>query len=114
METYDILLIRACKSKEPFKRIYSLYKRKYYNNDHYYNVMINDLSKICDKYNLCTIETYNNKFSDNLSLHLLYNEISNLGFNDIKKIQMNTLMHIIRYISIDRFDNFIPPKKFKK
>ena len=114
-DKYDILLIRACKCREPFKRIRSLYKRRYLITDQYYDVMINDLLMLCDKYNLCTVNKYNNDLNNNISKELLFNVNNsiNLTFNDIKRIQMNTLISIIRYISVDRFDNFIPSKKFK-
>ena len=119
MNKYEMLLVRACKSKEPFTRIQSLYKRKYLvfdqYYDQYYDIMINDLSDLCDKYNLCTINKYNKELN-NIILRELYfttNNYGSLNFNEVKKLQLMTLISIIRYISVDKFDNFIPPKKFK-
>jgi hypothetical protein len=111
MKKFDNLVIRACKSKNPIIRIQSLLNRYYLNKD--YDLMVNILSQICDKYNLFEgIEDYTSKFHLNFLTFLPFNhQDETLSVKNILFIEITTLISKIRLSSIDKFPGYIPPKK---
>lgn len=110
METFDMLLIRACKSKKPLTRLNSVINRKYLSCD--YGLMIYVLSKICDKYKIISgVEEYITAFH---STFITFDKVQdNLSTDDIRFMEVNTLISKIRLSSIDKFPGLILPAKFK-
>ena len=57
MDKTEQLFIRACKSKDSYTRLKSVYKRYYLYNDDWEHHTLLILSKICDKYlNLSVVD----------------------------------------------------------
>lgn len=111
MDTFDILIIRACKSKKPLIRLKFLLKRMYLSDD--YGIMIHVLSKTCDRYKLFDgIDEYIHVFHSTFTTFGKDND--NLSRNDIQFIEVNTLISKIRLSKIDKFPGYIPPAKFRK
>lgn len=55
MKHLDQLFIRACKSKEPLKRLCSVRRRFFYADDNPYPHLMSVLSDICDRYHVIAV-----------------------------------------------------------
>lgn len=105
------LWIRACKSRNPRKRVDTLYKRFYYVDNDYNNIrkgIISILSQIHDKY--CKIDTL--KMIDAVSKDGLYWRFSSKPY-DYHEAVLEYLISKIRLSEKDRFPGLTPPRKFR-
>lgn len=110
METFDNLIVRACKSKKPITRLKSILRRTYLSDD--YGIMVYVLSKTCDKYVLFDgIENYISSFHSTFTT--FGKQCTNLSMEDIRFIEINTMISKIRLSPVDKFPGYIAPSKFK-
>ena len=66
----DLLFIRACKSKDPIKRVYSVYSRFYYKNTEAEQHIIHILAKIYNKYLSADLLTLIEEFNPNNPIYI--------------------------------------------
>jgi len=110
MSKVDSLLIRACKSEDPIKRLESVYKRFYFHDHKYFHsAMVVILAGIIQKqelkYNLLTV------LSD-IDPNNLTNKM--FGTVDYNEAVLNSIIHIIRFQEVKNFTNVQWPSRRHK
>lgn len=101
MDKTNTLIIRACKSKDPHKRLESIYRR-FWRADKSYTmlVMTNRIAHLCDEYDLISLERF---ISDYLNS---YARVMN-EFKD-NELLYSTLINTIRYTESKYFGENFP------
>ena len=102
------LFIRACKSKDPKKRVISVYKRFYCKNNNPIPPLINILSNICDEF--IEIKTFNLLVEISPENSWLTCE-SEYNFNEAC---LNVLISKIRLTEVSKFTGLSKPLMFKR
>ena len=112
MNTFHILVIRACKSRKPIVRLQSLFKRYYLKDGVTYSNIFYVLTGICDEYKLYKgVQQYAEEFHSTFTTY--GKQCDNLSRKDIQCMEVNTVISKIRFSSIDKFPGFITPAMFK-
>lgn len=112
MNTFHILVIRACKSRKPTVRLQSLFKRYYLKDGVSYSNIFYVLSGICDEYKLYKgVQQYAVEFHSTFTTY--GKNCDNLSRQDIQEMEVNTVISKIRHSSIVKFPGFIVPAKFR-
>lgn len=106
MTKTELLFIRACKSLNPEKRVFSVYKRYYYYSNKAYTreALISILANICDNYLDISVsrviqDMYPHKF---LNDNRTYNERA-----------FDALVSWVRLTPVDTIDGYVAPVKFR-
>lgn len=98
MDKLKILIVRACKSNNPRKRLNSIHRRYWlvtHNDRERINCLINALQTICE--NHCQ-----NIFQKHINYMLGH---SYDGVTDIQEKTLNSLIHIIRWTEYKQFED---------
>lgn len=108
MDKTEALFIRACKSKQPFTRVQSVYRRFYYagkgdNSPH----IVSILTRISEKYCPMSLSTFIT--SMNPDNKWLYGDESMSYYETVLSIMINH----IRYTPVDKFPGLPQPLRFK-
>jgi hypothetical protein len=103
MTTMELLLVRACKSLNPHKRLDTLLKR-FYIRDYHPGLPISLLGDICDKYKLVTVYDIIQKLSPKFYLFLLPNGVEP---NSYDTRCLNALVSIVRLSEVDKFPGYV-------
>jgi hypothetical protein len=109
MDNTTALFIRACKSKNPTKRLMSVHRRFYFDNKEHPSVNISHvigiLSDIVDEYlTLCT----GNLLAEVLGHNFFIAELP------LDERVRATLMYSIRHAKVNKFVGLPTPSRFKK
>ena len=106
MEKTSLLFIRACKSRSPWKRVESVYKRFYYRvaDD---RAIASLLSQVCDKY--APISTKELIDGLNPNNKWMYANDSDSYYETVSKV----LISHLRLIAVDRINGWVVPRHFK-
>jgi hypothetical protein len=110
MINLELLFIRTCKSQNPEKRIKSVYRRFYLDSGKFVdNHLLDILSKIVDKHlNITNTQMINLLNPDTSWMHL-----NKSGETPYSTRVMRILISEIRHSSIDDFEGFISPRRYR-
>lgn len=111
MNKTEMLFIRACKSKEPLKRLETLHKRIYVHESaaRTENNLISELSNICQNYDLIGVADLIREMSRAKDRYCFFTK-KEISF---QKLCLDVLISAIRFAEADIFTGFIPPARFK-
>ena len=107
MNSSTQLFIRACKSKDPVTRLYSVHRRVYCQVGEDDSCISYVLGEICDKYKLCSLIDFANRMNET---PLSYNEEP---ASEWKKT-MIVFMRIIRMAEVKKLEGLRAPAKFRR
>jgi hypothetical protein len=103
MTTMEMLLIRACKSHNPPKRLDTLLKR-FYLKDYNPGLPISLLGDLCDKYKLISVYDIIQRLSPNFYHFMLPNDVEPDSY-DTRCLK--ALISIVRLSSVDKLPGYI-------
>lgn len=105
MKKHDVLIIRACKAKDPKRRLRTLYRRLYGNFDNSLadSVMLNNLARIVSEHNLMDVK----KLCDNIFMDNYYTDLS------CKDRIFKTLYNHIRFMPVSEIEGYIVPARWR-
>jgi hypothetical protein len=106
----EILFIRACKSKNPIKRLKTLHNKIYgYKSETQTEKnLINDLAGICQNCELMGVADLICEMSRKEDQYLFFNQKTSFSI-----LCLESLISKIRFAKVDKFPGFISPAKFK-
>ena len=106
MDKLDMLFIRACKAKDPRKRLNSLYYRFFLVQNRTGNEphILHKLAAICDRYDLIGVKELIYKLSPDSWMYV------NSENGDIR---FDVLLSIVRLSNVAKFPDFISPAVFR-
>jgi len=110
MDNTTQLFIRACKSKNSEKRLYSVYRRFYGNYENVEPNIAYILSKICDEY----LNITNTQMIEKLNPTNTWMYNNEEGETPYSFITMRMLCSSLRQSSINCFPNMVKPSLFRK
>jgi hypothetical protein len=116
MDKVTQLFIRACKSINPDKRLQSVYKRFYGSKDMYSEHISVILLKICQDYNLLTLESFASKIGREISwiLSPVFNRHSKtVDYNSYLESVNSVCISAIRLTKVSKLEGFTAPRKFR-
>lgn len=110
MNKKEMLFIRACKSKNPTKRLKTLHNKIYvYESEaRTENNLINSLSNICQDYELMGVADLIGEMSRVKGKYRFYK--TKVSFQELC---LEALISKIRFSGVSKFDGLIPPARFK-
>ena len=111
MDNLTMLFIRACKSKNPEKRLYSVYRRFYGNYENVESSISYILSKICESHINITTTQLIDKLSP--SNTWMYKNDENVE-TPYYIIVMRMLCSEIRYTPMNKLEDFVKPATFRE
>lgn len=103
MNKIDQLFIRACKSKNPYKRLKSIRRRFYIHLDNDDKYLTIKLAELCDKY----LPIKANKILEELTHPFIMHELS------IQEKLFHLFLNNIRFAEVSVFPNLIPSAMFR-
>lgn len=113
MRKIDILLVRACKSGNPRKRLSSIYKR-FYSRIYYgvsseaeYSLLSNDIMSMLERSNISWGKQLTNALYPKVRI------LNNSDGTEYWEYVLSTLVRIVRYSDPEKFKGYIAPSRFR-
>jgi len=100
MNKLDMLFIRACKSKDPYKRVCSVYKRFYCEDTKQRYNLIGIMSSIVDKYGDITLSHFINETSPDSPRNVLDED------KTYWKVVLRVLINEFRFKEVDKLKQY--------
>jgi len=106
VEKTAILFIRACKSRSPWKRVESVYKRFYYRvaEDKFIAMLLNE---VCEKYAPISSKELIDGLNPNNKW--MYANESDGYYATVAKV----LISHLRLVAIDKLNGYVVPRRFR-
>jgi hypothetical protein len=109
----EILFVRACKSKNPKRRLNSVYRRFYCRNNTPETYITSILSRICEENNLLSVTDLIEKLSISNRWKYSNTDINMNSLTEYSRLILSIMISTIQLTEIKRFPGFISPAIFR-